>query len=173
MDWYPLVFLNRCFVMANPNVLGLVCALKMKGQSEFWLKATDVAEGDKVVVKAGTAQWDGTIDSVSNNKKGARARVTMDPNSNPTGAFLRSELVELSITITNSSGGSGTAAISGGMWTSQPSKDRYQQSDRRRRRTQRRSGHYRLSGCRKQNYRDASHQRLASVEFNAVVSSSR
>lgn len=94
--------------MANPNVLGLVCALKMKGQSEFWLKATDVAEGDKVVVKAGTAQWDGTIDSVSNNKKGARARVTMDPNSNPTGAFLRSELVELSITITNSSGGSGT-----------------------------------------------------------------
>jgi hypothetical protein len=80
----------------------------MKGQSEFWLKATDVAEGDKVVVKAGTAQWDGTIDSVSNNKKGARARVTMDPNSNPTGAFLRSELVELSITITNSSGGSGT-----------------------------------------------------------------
>ena len=94
--------------MANPNVLGPVCALKMNGQSSFWLEATDVAEGDKVVVIAGTAQWDGTIDSVSNDKKVARARVTMDPNSNPTGAFLRSELVELSITIANSSGGSGT-----------------------------------------------------------------
>ncbi|MCY2980889.1 MAG: hypothetical protein NTU79_19665 [Planctomycetota bacterium] len=94
--------------MANPNVLGLVCALKMKGKSALWLKATDVAEGDKVVVKAGIAQWQGTIDSVSNNKKGARAGVALDPSSKPTDAFLRGDLVELSITITNSSGGSGT-----------------------------------------------------------------
>ncbi len=94
--------------MANPNVLGLICALKMNGKSSFWLKATDVAEGDKVVVKAGTAQWQGTIDSVSDNKKGVRAVVMMDPSSNPTDAFLRRDLVELSITITNSSGGSGT-----------------------------------------------------------------
>jgi len=108
MNWYPLVFLNRYFVMVNPNVLGLVCALKMNGKSSFWLKATDVAEGDKVVVKAGTAQWQGTIDSVSDNKKGARAGVTMDPSSNPTDSFLQGDLVELSITISNSSGGSGT-----------------------------------------------------------------
>jgi hypothetical protein len=94
--------------MANPNVLGLVCALKTNGKSSFWLKATDVADGDKVVVKAGTAQWQGTIDSVSNSKKGARAGVTMDPSSKPTDAFLQGDLVELSITITNSSGGSGT-----------------------------------------------------------------
>lgn len=102
--------------MANPNVLGLICALKMNGESSFWLNATDVAEGDKVVVNAGTAQWHGTIDSVSNNEKGARARVTMDPNSNPTDAFLRGELVELSITITNSSGGSGTLTNATGIF---------------------------------------------------------
>lgn len=102
--------------MANPNVLGLMCALKINGQSSFWLNATDVAEGDKVVVNAGTAQWHGTIDSISNNQKGARARVTMDPSSSPTDAFLRRDLVELSITITNSSGGSGTLTNATGIF---------------------------------------------------------
>ena len=105
--------------MPNPKPLSTPTNLKTVGQSLFWLQADYVAAGDAVkVVKNNFSAgfWEGTIlSSHPNNNKGWKVKVSYNPGLPvlPVGkrrgkkVYSTGDLVEVTISVTNSTGGSG------------------------------------------------------------------
>lgn len=96
--------------MANPNVLGVVCVLKTDLECSFWIKATNVAVGHRVVVTSATYRWEGTITFKSPRTMGARA--TVDLVTRPAVAAPAGDLIDITVTVTNDTTGE-TGALSG------------------------------------------------------------
>ena len=105
--------------MPNPILVSTPINLKTSGTSVFWIQASNVAAANTIkIVKNNFSAgfWEGTLDSSPGNNKGWKVKVTYNsklpilPPGKRRGKkdYSAGDLVDVTITVTNGAGGSGT-----------------------------------------------------------------